>query len=90
MTHTPTPWIFSSDEDGTNEILSSSLELIMDDAYIPFCPSPDDMRHIVKCVNLHDELVASLLMIKMSAAWFHLSRETKDFINETLEKAGAL
>lgn len=88
--HTPTPWIFSANAFGENKILSRSLDLIMsDNAHLPSCPSPDDMRHIVKCVNLHDELLMALMTVRMSAGWFYMSKETKDIIEDVVSKAAA-
>ena len=67
MTYTPTPWIFDiecraiwaisqKDFDDIDELSASDdVPMICDDI------NEANAAHIVKCVNLHDELVAGLM-----------------------------
>ena len=86
--HTPTPW------DQLNGVFTH------DDGYFSMIQTPDkcianvfeesDAAHIVKCVNMHDELVGAL---KSWVDAMDNDRSTSDsYLTalETLKKAGAL
>lgn len=57
--HTPTPWII---EYGSEEsaIIDARGYIICTNGEDPSVVSDDEMAHIVKCVNMHDELVSAL------------------------------
>lgn len=82
--HTPTPWVLDDDGDGDYKIISEDGRLIaVETSYYPIAPSIEDAAHIVKCVNMHDELVGALLAIY----WNGVDEEE---LKITLKKAGAL
>lgn len=88
--HTPTPWnqlngVFTP-EDGYFSMVQTPNQCIanvFDEA---------DAAHIVKCVNMHDELVEALKAAHNGVVSY--SRDDKEatttMIRETLKKAGAL
>lgn len=92
--HTPTPWKVE-DWHGDTQIVGPEGSLIcIDTAYYPVAPSEGDMAHIVKCVNMHDELVEVLK--RAHEEWSELYAEryneppTETPYDEVLKKAGAL
>lgn len=81
--HTPTPWV-----DNEGEILDKHERIICsafpsDLSYKQDCTN---VSHIVKCVNMHDELVGALK--KIIDETYDLNANSIAF--ETLKKAGAL
>lgn len=93
--HTPTPWVLDDDGDGDYKIISEEGRLIaVETSYYPIAPSVEDAAHIVKCVNMHDELVEALKWAKEQLEVFASETMGEDFnslrINEALKKAGAL
>lgn len=53
---------------------------------LAYCYEYDDAAHIVKCVNMHDELVEALKFLLSSA---HDNQTGIQEAEETLKKAGA-
>lgn len=85
--HTQTPWILDECCYGDNIIKGPNDEIITwDTEYYPVAPSVKDMAHIVKCVNMHDELVEVLQWIADNS----MCEGAVFASNEALEKAGAL
>jgi N-dimethylarginine dimethylaminohydrolase len=100
--HTPTPW------DKLNGVFTP------EDGYFSMIQTPDkcianvfeeaNAAHIVKCVNMHDELVEALKEAGDVIESYHKStgidlgdasnmpfyKDTMNTIDETLKKAGAL
>lgn len=88
--HTPTPWKME-DWHGDTQIVGPQGSLIcIDTAYYPIAPSEEDMAHIVKCVNMHDELVEALLRMKQWCEDEVGAELPCSSIDEALKKAGAL
>jgi len=55
----PTPWVFYRDGDSAG-INDADGENVCDDMnYYPSAPNEVEMKHIVKCVNSHDALLAA-------------------------------
>lgn len=96
--HTPTPWELDDDGDGDYKIISEEGHLIaVETGYYPIAPSIEDAAHIVKCVNMHDELVEVIERLLPIAEdgefqYGHSPEESEDiiFAREALKKAGAL
>lgn len=85
--HTTTPWILDECCYGDNIIEGPNDEIIMwDTPANNITPSLNDMRHIVKCVNMHDELVEVLQWIANNS----MCEGAVFASNEALKKAGAL
>lgn len=87
--HTPTPW--RVDNLGDICIIGGDEEIVcIEDDYYPVAPTEENMKHIVKCVNMHDELVEALELLidaldnEESEVYF------KALAREALKKAGAL
>lgn len=80
-----TPWIM---EYGSEEsaIIDARGYIICTNGEYPSVVSDDDMAHIVKCVNMHDELVEALKVIASKS----LEKPSIYVATETLKKAGAL
>ena len=82
--HTPTPWVardeYIYDKD-RNEIATTTTS--------GFHYSTDEANaaHIVKCVNMHDELVEALRLLLSSSSDYQTGVAEAE---ETLKKAGAL
>lgn len=87
--HTPTPW------DQLNNVFT------MEDGYFSMIQTPDqcianvfdeaDAAHIVKCVNMHDELVEALKEIYGNGDATGCNPQIKtDIARAALKKAGAL
>lgn len=86
--HTPTPW--SVKECDKTAIIDVNGNVILDTAFSDFHLEDDDKpnaAHIVKCVNLHDELVAALKKCGMLLEHGGFDLE---FIDSALKKAGAI
>lgn len=110
--HTPTPWqviphIGTRLPDKIFMIVGASEIVCGDDGIcVPdnmndrsFVEDEANMHHIVKCVNMHDELVEAITSVVMaSEQWnykkdidaFNLLSDAVDLCNETLKKSGAL
>lgn len=80
--HTPTPWSYEEQGESTH-ISSLYKEWVTEGG--PF--NPADGHHIVKCVNMHDELVENL---KQAYTVCRAHDYFDSDIEETLKKAGAL
>lgn len=86
--HTPTPWIY----DGY-EVYSDDCEYHPVANSTPNHTCRDDEEgianaaHIVKCVNMHDELVEAL---KLCGKLLENGGFDLNFLDETLKKAGAI
>ena len=92
--HTPTPWvaideyIYSQDRFEIGTTTTSGFDYGTDDA---------NAAHIVKCVNMHDELVEALKEINdlnenhsPFGGEMYQDRIDRELVRETLKKAGAL
>ena len=88
--HTPTPWNLNEVYIIDSEGYSIATTMFGDKASIE--EDLANAAHIVKCVNLHDELVAALKAARddyLSGFRFHeIPNETP--YDEVLKKAGAL
>lgn len=83
--HTPTPW------DQLNDVFT------IEDGYFSMIQTPDqcianvfdeaNAAHIVKCVNMHDELVEALEAAANSSGFQYMFYETREKINAALAKA---
>lgn len=84
-----TPWIM---EYGSEEsaIIDARGYIICTNGEDPSVVSDDEMTHIVKCVNMHDELVDKMenILIAIGMGW-DLEGVAEEAA-ETLKKAGAL
>lgn len=86
--HTPTPWysigndIYHESEYGSDPIASVCGEC-------SFTQDHANAAHIVKCVNMHDELVEAIQEL-ICAGDFRRGCEDLKSARETLKKAGAL
>lgn len=80
-----TPWImeYGSEE---SSIIDARGYIICTNGEDPSVASDDEMAHIVKCVNMHDELVEVLQWIADNS----MCEGAIFASNEALEKAGAL
>jgi len=92
--HTPTPWTYHDLADGYGQerfdVVGSDGISVADEQGTFDKASAD---HIVKCVNLHDELVGALKLAvtEVSAERFLPDgRRLLDVVREALKKAGAL
>lgn len=103
--HTPTPWkvvphIGTRLPDKIFMIVGASEVVCGDDGIcVPdnmndrsFVEDEANMHHIVKCVNMHDELVEALEEVKEYLEGFLRTGNDQHLtiINEALKKAGAL
>lgn len=81
MTHTPTPFI------AKNTFIVSGDDIIASciTATIDAEKGKANATHIVKCVNMHDELVEALIDI-----YDHADAEASTMAEKALKKAGAL
>lgn len=84
--HTPTPWIVDTVTYGDIWIVADK------ESWVPrICHIPDyseaNAAHIVKCVNMHDELVEAL---KQAYAVCRAHDYFDSDIEDALKKAGAL
>lgn len=75
--HTPTPWKVEEQDDFTVVVGHDGKEIT----------SSYDRDHAVKCVNMHDELVAALKLLLSSA---HDNQTGIQEAEDALKKAGAL
>lgn len=93
--HTPTPWD-ASDRENYSLIFGKGFEkpIATCDSYSKgFGPSKDERKanaaHIVKCVNMHDELVENLkFMYDNDGQYIEMVKLAN--IEDILKKAGAL
>lgn len=81
--HTPTPWV--ADENAINDNMGFEIALITSDMRT-WEEDDANTAHIVKCVNLHDELVEALEI----AETYHLIDKDRIIVEASLKKAGAL
>lgn len=93
--HTPTPWVLDECCYGDNIIEGPNDEIIMwDTPAHKITPTLNDMLHIVKCVNMHDELVEALQIAREELKDYETALNGEDYnnpsLNETLKKAGAI
>lgn len=58
--HTPTPWVVENWHGDTQIVGPEGSLICINTTYYPIAPSEEDMAHIVKCVNMHEELVDAL------------------------------
>ena len=81
-----TPWImeYGSEE---SSIIDARGYIICTNGEDPSVASDDEMTHIVKCVNMHDELVEALRLLLSSSSDYQTGVAEAE---ETLKKAGAL
>jgi len=90
--HTPTPWKIIDYVNAISEpsvrIEGANGDTVADDEpYYPQPITPENAAHIVKCVNMHDELVEALKKCGMLLEHGGFDLE---FIDSALKKAGAL
>lgn len=92
--HTPTPWTFKQDPKtgdcgitavGVGILAETYAEIRRAHEYATG-ESHANAAHIVKCVNMHDELVEALEI----AETYRMTKEDRIIIEEALKKAGAL
>lgn len=92
--HTPTPWKIENWHGDTQIIGPEGSLICIDTTYYPVAPSEEDMAHIVKCVNMHDELVEALKDIIDRSHNDPLGTskvlDMRKIAEKTLKKAGAL
>ena len=83
-----TPWImeYGSEE---SSIIDARGYIICTNGEDPSVASDDEMTHIVKCVNMHDELVEALKNVDKAVSKGNFIA-IRDLARETLKKAGAL
>lgn len=83
--HTPTPW-------------SVDRGLVIRDAEGKWVANVDGgndavsktrAAFIVRACNAHDDLVEALCVIRMSAGWQLMAKETRHLVDTALAKAGA-
>ncbi len=79
--HTPTPWKVGY----LGREIVSSVDTSVGKAYWK-----QDAAHIVKCVNMHDELVEALKRVAESGEFSCFNDEAWDVVNVALKKTGAL
>lgn len=58
--HTPTPWEVFDTLDSDDDDVLPVIELRHGNSYVATVNDMPDADHIVRCVNVHDELVAAL------------------------------
>ena len=87
--HTHTPWII---EYGSEEsaIIDARGYIICTNGEDPSVVSDDEMDHIVKCVNMHDELVEVLSKLMDFKDSDYVPNNMFKRAEKTLKKAGAL
>lgn len=90
--HAPTPWMVKEGDETV--ITDADGNLILDTAYSDFHLEYDDKpnaAHIVKCVNMHEELVERLKEAQRGVATLLLMTlgvsPTETAINETIDYA---
>lgn len=92
--HTPTPWVWiEGDPDiftlwNNKEVPLAAVKspIWHEDRLCGSLEAAANAAHIVKCVNMHDELVEALEI----AETYKLKQEDRLIIEKTLKKAGAL
>lgn len=94
MKHTPTPWTYDSGwlyDSNMNRIANTESS-----SFVTYKEDLNNLSHIVKCVNMHDELVEALKAQEdlyqigvLFADASYVSRVTA-MRRESLKKAGAL
>lgn len=90
--HTPTPWEVGTDEDGRVAVIKGCSFLTYafpTDLGFETGSADANAAHIVKCVNMHDELVEAIQDL-ICAGDFRRGCEDLKSARETLKKAGAL
>lgn len=79
MTHTPTPWRVEAEPEGGYSIEGADGESVMiDTAYYPVTPTPENAAFIVRAVNSHDKLVEALRYYASAEAWMSPQIEGPD------------
>ena len=93
--HTPTPWKVTINQIENPHIIADKDGQIANTSFSAHANKEANAKHIVKCVNMHDELVSTLEQVKSYLERISCniplenqdSNEIAELILETLENA---